>query len=276
LFKEIQPSGFQSSQAQVDTKLKKTTDKLYQFFENIGSGLLTPNIVRQVTRTGRGMSGRAIQQKIGSSENPEGYFKDLMRDMHMVDPDFPIMDQFGRPVVPSYDNYLPVLVQPAKTEEGVHKFFREYFLDNNIFVPKHQFPNMVNELGEQIEMTPQEEMTYFALRGALIYDGLEQLMYDFESGADDEVLNADMSEFDEKYPDATEEVRRKAEQKDVKKNLRAEMSKIVTNANDLTEGYIRHIKFDDAWPTDSNGDALVLPEYIENDAPYRDELFKKR
>lgn len=276
LFKEIQPSGFQSSQAKVDTKLKKGLDKVYQLMENLGSGVLTPNIIRQITRTGRGLSNRAIQQKIGSSENPEGYLKDLVRDMNMIDPDFPIMDHFGRPVVPTYDNYLPLLVQPAKTEKEVHKFFREYFLDNNIFVPKHQFPEMINELGQQIEMTPQEEMTYFALRGALIYDGMEELMYDFQERGDDDVTNVDMSTFDEKYPDADEATRRKVEQKEMMKNLRDKMSEIVSNANDLAEGYVRHIKFDDAWPEDKNGDALVLPEYIENEAPYRDELFKKR
>ena len=276
LFKEIQPSGFQSAQAEVDTKLKKSLDKGYQFLENVGSGLLTPNIVRQLTRTGRGLSNRAIQQKVGSSENPEGYFKDLIRDMHMIDTDFPIMDHFGRPVVPTYDNYLPVIVQPAKNEKEVHKFFREYFLDNNLFVPKHSFPEMVNELGEAVEMTKEEEMTYFALRGALIYDGIEELMYEFDEGLVDEVMTADMDIFEEKYPDASEQTRKKVEQKEIKKNLRKQLSDIVSNANEYAEGYIRHVKFDDVWPENSEGEVLVLPDYILNDAPYRDELFKKR
>ena len=277
LFKEVQPSGFQSkAQEGVDTKLKKASEKGYKLFENIGSGLLTPNIIRQVTRTGRGFSNKAMQQRVGSAENPDGYFKDLVRDMHMIDPDFPIMDHFGRPVVPSVDNYFPILVQPSKEESAVHKFFRETFLDQNIFIPKHRFPVMIDETGKQVELTQEEEMMYFALRGALIYDGLEELMMDYEMGETGAEFNEQA--FIKEYPDASDETIEAERAAKPVKNAREELREIVSDANELAEEYLRYVKLGDKYPTVVIKNRRVpfeLPDYIVN-APYADELFKDR
>ena len=280
LFKEVQPSGFQSAAQQgVETKLNGVLKKFYRGVEEAGKGLLTPSLVRQLTRTGRGLSNRAMQQRVGSIENPDGYFKDLVRDMHMIDPDFPIMDHFGRPVVPSIDNYLPILVQPSKEESEVHNFFREIFLDENIFIPKHRFPVMIDETGKQVELTQEEEMMYFALRGALIYDGLEELMMQYEDGKTGE--DFDEAAFIQQYPDASEETIEAERAEKPIQNAREELSDIVSNANELAEEYLRFVKFGDKYPTVFNPSLgkdvpFELPDYIVNEAPYYDELFKVR
>ena len=283
LFKEVQPSGFSAAEKDLTTTTENLKKKTMEYLTTNAQNLLVPNIVRQVTRTGRGMSGRAIQQKVGSLENFDGYFKDLVRDVHMVDPDFPILDVFGRPVVPSYDNYLPVFVQPREEDTGVHLFFRENFLDNNIFIPKHKFPEYINEYGEGVPMTYQEEFMYFALRGAFIYDGLYNLSMNSDFFND---VEPNVEALQGEYPFADAETLETLAASKGKKNMKAELSRIVSAANANAKDYVQAVKFDLPLPetmvtteVDADGNPVEkpfeLPIYIQ-EAPYAEELFKLR
>lgn len=268
LFKEVQPSGSAANQ-----NLEAATEGLVKKIENYGlntiSGLLVPNIIKQATRTGRAVSNRAIQQKVGSMENPEGYLKDIFRDLHMIDPEFPILDHFGRPVVPTYDNYIPVLVQPRQEETGVYRFFRKEFLDNNIIIPRHKFPEYINDMGEVEPMTRNEELMYFALRNAFIYDGLDELRFD---------ENFDFVKYDDSteaieldYPFATDKKVAALGEKQSLADLKTELSRVVSEANDKAERYVESVKFGLPYPDD-----FELPQYILEDAPYGKELFKNK
>lgn len=267
LFREVQPSGFAAAEKDITSSTEEMGKMMEKYITTNAQNLLIPNIVRQVTRTGRGLSNRAIQQKVGSMENFDGYFKDLTRDMHMIEPDFPIVDVFGRPVVPTYDNYLPVIVQPRDEERGVHLFFRENFLDKNIFVPKHKFPEYINERGEGVPMTVEEEFMYFALRGAFIYDGLDELRFDPQF---DEAVQPNVEALEDEYPFADAEKLETLSATEGKKNMKAELSRIVSEANEKAERYVEAVKFDLPLPED-----FELPVYIET-APYAKELFKLR
>jgi len=243
--------------------------KIENYGLNTISGLLVPNIIKQATRTGRAVSNRAIQQKVGSMENPEGYLKDIFRDLHMIDPEFPILDHFGRPVVPTYDNYIPVLVQSRQEETGVYRFFRKEFLDNNIIIPRHKFPEYINDMGEVEPMTRNEELMYFALRNAFIYDGLDELRFD---------ENFDFVKYDDSteaieldYPFATDEKVAALGEKQSLADLKTELSRVVSEANDKAERYVESVKFGLPYPDD-----FELPQYILEDAPYGKELFKNK
>lgn len=267
LFREVQPSGFAAAEKDLTSSTEEMGKMMEKYITTNAQNLLIPNIVRQITRTGRGLSNRAIQQKVGSMENFDGYFKDLTRDMHMIEPDFPIVDVFGRPVVPTYDNYLPVIVQPRDEERGVHLFFRENFLDKNIFVPKHKFPEYINERGEGVPMTVEEEFMYFALRGAFIYDGLDELRFDPQF---DEAVQPNVEALEDEYPFADAEKLETLSATEGKKNMKAELSRIVSEANEKAERYVEAVKFDLPLP-----EGFELPVYIET-APYAKELFKLR
>lgn len=138
---------------------------------------------------------------------------------------------------------------------------------------------MIDETGKQVELTQEEEMMYFALRGALIYDGLEELMMQYEDGKTGE--DFDEAAFIQQYPDASEETIEAERAEKPIQNAREELSDIVSNANELAEEYLRFVKFGDKYPTVFNPSLgkdvpFELPDYIVNEAPYYDELFKVR
>lgn len=266
LFKEVQASGSAGGEKNLETATEGLMKKVENYGINTISGLLVPNIVKQVTRTGRSLSNRAIQQKIGSIENPSGYLNDIFRDMHMIEPDYPILDHFGRPVSGSYDNYIPMLVQASEEEKGVYRFFRENYLDKNMFIPRHKFPEFINERGEVEPMTKEEELGYFALRNAFIFEGLDKLRFD--PVFDDIKYNSDTGDIEDEYPFASEERVDALASQQMDKDMKAELSRVVSEANDKAERYIEAMKFDLPFPDD-----FELPDYILDDAPYRDELF---
>lgn len=132
---------------------------------------------------------------------------------------------------------------------------------------------MIDETGKQVELTQEEEMMYFALRGALIYDGLEELMMDYEMGETGAEFNEQA--FIKEYPDASDETIEAERAAKPVKNAREELREIVSDANELAEEYLRYVKLGDKYPMVS-GVPFELPDYIVNEAPYADELFKER